>query len=412
MGFEKEMGMFRYGVINALLHGDDERSLKKRIQELSDKLWTLPDGRIRQFSWGTVEDWFYIYKREGLSGLEHQLRKDKGAFRGLDENVRIHIDKYVKEHPMLKTSVMIDAMKKSGIIENGQPSNSTIYRYVRTIRPQGEVAVKERRSFEAPHPGSLWQTDIMYGPYLPYMNERGRWSKKQTFLVAIIDDHSRLLCHGEFYFKQDVLAYLACLKTALAKRGIPEKLYCDNGQVFLAKQVKRIMAELGTTVIHTQIRDCAAKGKIERFFLTVRNCFLDPLVELDTPKKLDELNRKFWKWGEESYNLKHHSGIKEAPVDRWMRNSHKVRLLSVGAEDEIFYFETTRKVKKDGTISLDSKIYETSWTLAGKKVDVRYNPFSPERPFISYENQDYGRATPLSREFNNKLPGRKKKEEK
>lgn len=412
MGFEKEMGMFRYGVINALLHGDDERSLKKRIQELSDKLWTLPDGRIRQFSWGTVEEWFYIYKREGLSGLEHQLRKDKGAFRGLDENVRIHIDKYVKEHPMLKTSVMIDAMKKSGIIENGQPSNSTIYRYVRTIRPQGEVAVKERRSFEAPHPGSLWQTDIMYGPYLPYMNERGRWSKKQTFLVAIIDDHSRLLCHGEFYFKQDVLAYLACLKTALAKRGIPEKLYCDNGQVFLAKQVKRIMAELGTTVIHTQIRDCAAKGKIERFFLTVRNCFLDPLVELDTPKKLDELNRKFWKWGEESYNLKHHSGIKEAPVDRWMRNSHKVRLLSVGAEDEIFYFETTRKVKKDGTISLDSKIYETSWTLAGKKVDVRYNPFSPERPFISYENQDYGRATPLSREFNNKLPGRKKKEEK
>jgi len=411
MGFEKEMGMFRYGVINALLHGDDGRSLKKRMLEVSEKLWTLPDGRLRQFSWGTIEDWFYTYKRGGLGALEKQCRKDKGGFRGVEEEVRLYIDKYVKEHSNLKTSVMIDAMKRSEMIENGEPSNSTIYRYVRTIRPQKGTLVKERRSFEAPYSGNLWQTDIMYGPYLPYLNDRGRWSKKQTFLVAIIDDHSRLLCHGEFYFKQDVLAYLACLKTALAKRGIPEKLYCDNGQVFLAEQVKRIMAELGTTVIHTQVRDCAAKGKIERFFLTVRNCFLDPLMAFDIPKKLDDLNRKFWRWGEESYNLKHHSGIETTPVERWMLSAHKVRLLNIGSEDEIFYFKTTRKVKKDGTISLDSKTYETSWTLAGKKVDVRYNPFFPERPFISYENQNYGRATLLSREFNNKLPGRKKKED-
>lgn len=412
MGLEKVMGMFRYTVINPLLLGDDERSLKKRIIELSEKLWMLPDGRLRQFSYGTIEDWFYTYKSEGLFGLEHQCRKDKGGFRGVDESVRHYIDKYVKEHSSLKTSIMIDAMKKSEIIKDGEPSNSTIYRYVRTIRPQKGMPVKERRSFEAPYSGNLWQTDIMYGPYLPYLNERGRWIKKQTFLVAIIDDHSRLLCHGEFFFKQDLLAYLSCLKTALAKRGIPEKLYCDNGQVFLSQQVKRIMARLGTTVIHTQIRDCAAKGKIERFFLTVRNCFLDPIMELDTPKKLADLNKKFLAWSEESYNQKVHSTIETTPIERWMLSAHKVRLLNLEAEDKIFYFETTRKVKKDGTISLESKTYETSWTLAGKKVDVRYNPFFPERPFIRYENQDYGRATPLSRDFNNKLPGRKKKEEK
>ena len=158
MGLEKEMGMFRYGVINALLHGDDERSLKKRMLELSGKLWTLPDGRLRQFSWGTIEDWFYIYKREVLGGLEKQYRKDKGDFRGVEEKVRLYIDKYVKEHSNLKTSVMIDAMKRSRIIEDGQPSNSTIYRYVRTIRPQKETPVKERRSFEAPYSGNLWQT--------------------------------------------------------------------------------------------------------------------------------------------------------------------------------------------------------------------------------------------------------------
>jgi len=411
MDFEKEMAMFRYAVITPLLHGNDERSLKKRVHEQAAKIWTLPNGHLRQFSWGTIEDWIYAYRRDGMPGLTTGQRKDRGDFREIGDDVRCYIDKHIREYPRLKISVMLNLMKAAGVIIDNHPSASTIYRYVRTIRPLKGAPLKERRSFEAPYAGNLWQTDIMYGPYLPKLNDRGRWTKKQTFLVAIIDDHSRLLCHGEFFFKQDVLAYLSCLKTALQKRGIPEKLYCDNGQVFLSVQVKRIMAELGTIVLHTQIRDCAAKGKIERFFLTVRNSFLDPLLALDAPKTLEELNRKFWKWSEEEYNLKRHSTIETSPVERWMNTAHKVRLFNINSQDETFYFETSRKVKKDGTFSLDSRIFETSWTLAGKKVTIKYDPFVPERPIVSYENQDFGRATPLNRDFNNKLPGRKKHED-
>jgi transposase InsO family protein len=411
MDFEKEMAMFRYGVIMPLRHGNDERSLKKRIGEQSTKIWTLPNGRLRQFSCSTIEDWIYAYKRDGMRGLTTGQRSDKGDFREIGDEVRSYIDKHISEYPQLKISIMINRMKAARVIIDNHPSVSTIYRYVKTIRPQKGAPLKERRSFEAPYAGNLWQTDIMYGPYLPQLNDRGRWTKKQTFLVAIIDDHSRLLCHGEFFFKQDVLAYLSCLKTALHKRGIPEKLYCDNGQVFLSVQVKRIMAELGTIVLHTQIRDCAAKGKIERFFLTVRNSFLNPLMALDKPKKLEELNRKFFKWSETEYNLKRHSTINTTPIERWMNTAHKVRLFDINSEDETFYFETSRKVKKDGTFSLDSKIFETSWTLAGKKITVKYDPFVPERPMVSYDNQDFGRATPLNRDFNNKLPGRKKLQE-
>jgi len=134
-------------------------------------------------------------------------------------------------------------------------------------------------------------------------------------------------------------------------------------------------------------------------------------MDMDIPGKLDELNKKFWKWSEESYNLKDHSTIETTPVNRWMESAHKVRLLNVDSENKIFYFETSRKVKKDGTFSLDSKIFETSWTLAGKKITVKYDPFVPERPMVSYDNQDFGRATPLNRDFNNKLPGRKKLQE-
>jgi transposase InsO family protein len=103
----------------------------------------------------------------------------------------------------------------------------------------------------------------MYGVYLQQRGKDGRYRKRQTYLVAILDDHSRLLCHGQFYFEQNVLAYLDCLKQAVQKRGIPERLYADNGQVFLSTQVKRIAAKMGTTVIHTKPRDAAAKGYVK-----------------------------------------------------------------------------------------------------------------------------------------------------
>jgi len=407
---QTEMAMFRFSVIQELLHGDDERSMKKRLKELSGRLWTLPDGQPRQFALGTIEQWYYSYRAGGLTALRSLSRRDRGSFRGLRERECVFIDRLLKGYPNIRTSVILKLMHEKGLIKHGRPSQSTVYRYVRGKRPQQAAPSKERRSFETPYSGNLWQTDILYGPYLSKKDDRGRWRKCQTFLVGIIDDHSRLLCHGQFYFRQDLLAYLDCLKVALRKRGIPERLYCDNGRVFRSSKVKRIMAELGTTVIHCQPRDCQAKGKIERFFRTVRTSFLEPTMTLQPPKDLEELNRKFWKWSEGEYNQSPHLGIKrETPISRWMATSHKVRLLKPGVEDEVFLFETTRMVKKDGTFSLQGIIFETCWTLSGRKVKVQFDPFMPERAFVYYDRQDYGRANILNRQFNNSLPGRQQK---
>ena len=328
MSSEEGMAMFRYTVISPLLCGDDERSLKRRMHEQAARIWTLPDGRCRQFSWGTIEDWLYKYRSFGVNGLTSDPRCDNGKFRQMNDEVSEFVDNYIKEHPRIRTSIMIGQMKNNVKFSEVMPSDSTVYRYVRTIRPAQDTPQKERRAFEAPFSGSLWQTDVLYGPYLPMLNDRGKWVKHQTFLIAVIDDHSRLLCHGEFYFKQDVLSYLSCLRQALYKYGIPERLYCDNGQIFHSDQVKRIMAGLGTSVIHCPLSDGAAKGKIERFFRNVRDSFLNPLMEFEKPKKLEELNRKFRIWCHESYNLKEHSAIDCTPMKRWIATSHKVRLMS------------------------------------------------------------------------------------
>jgi transposase InsO family protein len=411
--WREQMGLFRYMVIGPLLQAGRECSLKNQMKALSEKYWELPDGSVRQFAWGTIEEWLYLYRRGGLSALEPRKRRDSGAFRNLPGAIRDEIDAFLDKAPALKTSTIITLLRHEGKIIGNEPSESTIYRYVRHKRPLKETnEVKDRRAFEAPYPGSLMQVDIMYGVYLQHRGKDGRYRKRQTYLVAILDDHSRLLCHGQFYFEQNVLAYLDCLKQAVQKRGIPERLDADNGQVFLSSQVKRIAAKMGTTVIHTKPRDAAAKGKIERFFRTCRSSFFDRFKVDGIPKSLEELNRQFAEWVEMTYNRGEHSGIGTSPLKKWLVTSYKLKLLPPEEADDIFTFEDSRMVKNDGTFSLGGKLFETHSALAGKKVDLKYDPFFPERVYVRYEKRNFGRANLLDRSFNCINPRRKNSKEK
>jgi len=412
--WREKMGLFRYMVIGSLLQVRREHSLKSQLKALSEKYWELPDGTVRQFAWGTIEDWLYRYRRGGLSALEPRQRCDSGAFRNLPGAIRDEIDAFIEKTPKLKTSTIITLLRHEGKITGNKPSESTIYRYVRHKRPLTKDANenKDRRAFEAPYPGSLVQVDIMYGVYLQHRGKDGRYRKRQTYLVAILDDHSRLLCHGQFYFEQNVLAYLDCLKQAVQKRGIPERLYADNGQVFLSTQIKRIAAKIGTTIIHTKPRDAAAKGKIERFFRTCRSSFFDRFKVDGIPKSLEELNRQFTEWSEMTYNRGNHRGIGSTPLKKWLATSYKLKLLPPEDADDIFTFEDSRMVKNDGTFSLSGKLFETHSALAKKKIDIKYDPFFPERVYVRYEGQNFGRANLLDRSFNCINPRRKNVKEK
>lgn len=404
----ESMATFRFEVIAPLLNLDERHVLIREMKRLADRIWILPGGRSRQFAWGTLEDWYYDYRRGGLEALRKGARRDAGTFRALDAAVCERIDQLLQKHPAASGRNVIRILEKEGMIANGRPSESTIHRYLRANRPSvgEETARRERRSFEAPRAGDLWQTDIMYGNYVTVRDPRGRRSKRQTYLVAIIDDHSRLICHGQFYLDQNLLSYLDCLKQAVARRGAPRRLYCDNGQVFTSERTRRIAAKIATRVLFTKIRDASAKGKIEKFFRTVRDRFLDMHRLTRAPETLDELNREFALWLDE-YNKTVHSSTGASPADRWMASSYKVRLVSVSDLDRAFRFEETRKVRKDGTFSFNGTRYETDCHLAGREVTVEYDPFAPERVRVVCEDADYGVANPLDPAFN--ASGRRKK---
>lgn len=406
--YREQLGWFRYGVIAPLLTPEPEKTLKAQIEEQASRLWTFPDGRTRCIGFGTIEKWLYAYRRGGIDALKVQRRRDAGTFRGIDGEVAEQIERVLSAHPKLRTHAIIEHLADRDLLGQPPPSHSTLYRYIRVHRPRGEPPKKtvERRSFEAPYAGYLWQADIMYGPHLPARLPNGRTRKQPSYLIAILDDHSRLLCHGEFFPRQDLAAWLCCLETAMRKRGMPHKLYCDNGQVFTSGQLRRIAGELGMELLHTRVRDAAAKGKIERFFQKVRRSFLEPLMELSPPRSLKQLNEAFSAWTEKSHNHAAHSAFGDTPVRRFMESSSHLRALPEDCR-ALFHFHCTRRVKKDGTFSLNGTRFETAPGLAGRKVTVAYDLRDPSRVLVYSEGVCFGRANLLDPKANASRPRRR-----
>ena len=409
----EQLGWFRYAVIAPLLTSEPGKTLKERIEEQAARLWMFPDGRMKSIGFGTIEKWLYDYLRGGIEALQVRRRSDAGSFRGIDGEVAACIDRVLSEHPKLRTHAIIEHLAATDQLGHPPPSASTLYRYIKVRRPASdrETETVERRSFEAPYSGYLWQADIMYGPHLPKRLPNGRTRKEPTYLIAVLDDHSRLLCHGEFFARQDLGAWFCCLETAMRKRGVPRKLYCDNGQVFTSEQLRRIAAELGMELLHTRVRDAAAKGKIERFFQEVRRSFLDPIMELSPPAALGALNEAFFKWAEESHNRRTHSAFGDTPLRRFMESSSHLRTLPEDSR-ALFHFHCDRRVKKDGTFSLNTVRFETVPELVGCKVTVSYDLRDPSRVYVYSDGVCFGRANPLDVKANAKRRRRRPENDK
>jgi putative transposase len=402
----ERMAHLRFNAIAPLLSRDPEDTVRHSLEERALRFYELPDGSRRRFSWQTLEDWLYRYKNGGFDALRNDPRGDLGSFRKIRPEVSEKIEAILQDVPKLKSSNVINELNSYPDLIKLLPGRTTLYRYIASIRGRfldmASAAVQERRSFEAHYANQIWQADIMYGPDIPKKTADGRWCKARTYLIAIIDDHSRLIVHAEFSFSQNLTAWFTVLKNACCRHGIPGRLYCDNGQVFRSSQITRICAQMGTINSFAEVRDAAAKGKIERFFNRVRAQFLEPELAFRKPDRLNKLNESFRQWLETSYNRGPHRGIdNETPHSRWLKTANKVRrICDNDLEKKVFLFHETSRVSKTGTISLESKRYETAAILAGKTVNIYFDPSSDAPPNIWFEHQFHGTATLLDSQAN------------
>jgi hypothetical protein len=214
-------------------------------------------------------------------------------------------------------------------------------------------------------------SDVMHGPAVVVSGRR----KQKTYLIGLIDDATRVVPYGAFALSESTSAYLPVLCQGVMRRGIPLRLYVDNGAAFRSHHLALVCARLGITLIHARPYQPAGKGKQERFFRTVRMRFLPTLGPADL-SSLDALNRRFWAWVEGEYHRAPHRGLDDmTPLDAWAMRAGDVRVPGPDLDlHEMCLLEARRKVHKDRTLSLDGVVYEVDAALVGEMVTVRFDP--------------------------------------
>jgi transposase InsO family protein len=352
----------------------DGRTRQQRVHNVAAMTFLDEEGNPRQFTWRTIQTWFYRYKNHGITGMTPHSRSDKGQARKTTPEELLEALNAAKPHFHSKRSnkrALYRFCVEQGLLHPDRIAQTTFYRFIREhglLAPATEENNKRRLAFSMKHANQLWQADTMFGPYLDAGGSAGR---KQSKLIAFIDDASRVLCHGEFFFEENIDTLVQAVRAALYKRGIPEQLLVDNGSIYCCQEITLICARVGCLLRHTAVRDAAAKGKIERFFRRVRDQFLIQNLDLTS---LEALNRQFTHWAENAYNASEHDAIGMKPIDRFGIDLSRIHFLSPSEHnDELFFAEATRKVKKDNTFSFRGRRYETTVDLRDREIQLRHD---------------------------------------
>jgi transposase InsO family protein len=319
----EKIALFRFSLINSLVsrmnpgRGDQERM----IREIINREWDIPGSARTRLTRATLLRWLKRYQDSGqhLESLQPRAREDKGRTRCVDSELEAALVALRRELCSTTLPVFLKLAHQRGVLdEQVKLSAPSLYRlFQRHGLERPTVVPSDRRRFEAELPNDLWQSDALHGPKVM---EDGRL--RQSFLFALIDDHSRLVLFAKAYFSERLESFQDCLIEALARRGLPRKLYVDNGASFRNHALRYACGRLGIALLHATPYTPEGKGKIERFFKTIRLQFF-PL--LPTSISLAELNERLLKWVEEDYHQRVHSSTGETPLQRYLKHVSLLR---------------------------------------------------------------------------------------
>jgi putative transposase len=371
---------FRFSVVGSLLSSPPARGvLKTAIRALAEKTWTHPvSGRDVRFSAVTIERWYYRARRERddpVGVLRRAVRKDCGKV-SLAAVIAEQLHLQYHDHPHWSYQLHYDnlaALVKTNPSLGTLRSYSTVRRYMKAhgwvpkprLEPNqrpGEASAEKRRqtreirSFEADYVGSLWHLDFHHGS-LKVLTPEGQWLC--PIALGILDDHSRLCCHVQWYLSETAEDLVHGLSQAIQKRGLPRALLTDNGPAMVAEEVAEGLLRLGIVQERTLPYSPYQNGKQEAFWGTLEGRLmkmLDGIAQLT----LEFLNEATQAWMEIEYNRAVHRETSSSPVERFGQAFDVLRS-SPSSESlrDAFRLETTRRQRQsDGTISLEGVRFE------------------------------------------------------
>ena len=395
-----QVALFRYGLIAELVRlPPGTPGLYRRLEAIAAQDHRIPGSSRTRVAAETLRDWLKRYREGGFEALLPRPRADRGTPRALSAAIAEALLAIKEAQPGLSVRLAIAQARASGVVPEGHHlPPSTVHRLFASHglmhkRPE-EPSDQDRRRFAFARAGELWMSDVMHGPPVTVA---GRVRRK-TYLIACLDDATRVVPYAAFARAENTQAFLPVLQQAILRRGLPQRLYVDNGANYRSHHLALVCAKLGVALIHARPYRPQGKGKIERFFKTLRAALLTRLSADDTAS-LQALNRRLWTWVEGEYHHTPHRGLDgQTPLERWAECAAEVRFPETGLDlDALFLFEAKRKVQKDRTVSLEGVVYEVDAALVGETVVLRYDPSAPAgRPVqVCHQGRLIGPARPV-----------------
>ena len=381
MDWREEEALWRYSLIREA--ADPRLSCGERgvlVRWLAARLHAHPSGELRSIGRSTVDDWIRAYRTGGFSALAPKQRasvpRTPRALLEQAETLR-------RENPQ-RTAAQIHRIIKAAN-DGAGPSRTTIERHLRRQGLTRAALSGERQSFgrfEASGPNELWIADCLHGPMI---------DGKRAILFAVLDDHSRAVVGARFAHAESTVRLEGVLRSAFQSRGLCDRLYVDNGAPYASRQLARVCAALGIRLTHSTPGRPQGRGKIERFFRSLRG---EVLVELDTHPQLGlvELERVLQAWIERVYHRRVHSETKATPLDRFA--AFTPRYPTAAELREAFLWSEMRLVTKTATVSLLGNCYEVDQALCGRRVELRFDPYDLELIEVYYAGRSCGHAVP------------------
>ncbi len=370
------------------------------LRSLAEKTWSHPvTGRDLRVAAGTIARWYYMALRhpdDPVDALRRAVRKDCGRI-SLAPAIAERLHLQYRNHPDWSYQLHHDnlaALLQADPSLGQLRSYSTVKRYmqahglVRRSRPGGRPGearaevrrqTREVRSYEAEYVGALWHLDFHHGSK-KVLTPGGQWQR--PIALGILDDHSRLCCHVQWYLSESACDLVHGLSQAIQKRGLPRALLTDNGSAMVAEEVTQGLLRLGIVHEHTLPYSPYQNGKQESFWGTLEGRLVKMLGGV-SELTLEFLNRATQAWAEIEYNRAAHRETGCSPAHRFTQAPDMLRH-SPSSESlrHAFRLETTRSQRQsDGTISLEGVRFE---------IPARYRHF--REVTVRYARWDLGRV--------------------
>lgn len=384
------VALFRHGVIGALTQAQlEEGQLLAALKALAKKHFRPPKAlSTKRYSVATLERWYYAYKKHGLAGLEPGTRSDKGRAQELTAQQRALLCDIRREHPSAAVPLILRTLVADGRLDKAAVSATTVRRLFveegldRLSLRASDGGGHTRLRWQAERPGALWQGDVCHGPALKVDGKT-----RPLRIHALMDDASRYVVALEAHHQEREVDMLGVFVRTLRKHGPPDALYLDNGSTYRGDTLATACARIGTTLLHARPYDAPARGKMERFWRTLREGCLDFLGSLSS---LHDVNVRLCAFLDVHYHRAPHAGLMgKSPASVWSDSPPPADSFDEAKLRAALTTRIRRRVRRDSTVAINGMDYEVDGAhLAGRIVNLcRCLVDLAELPWVEFEGR-------------------------